>query len=351
MLLFDAHLDLSLNALDWNRDLRLSAEDLRNAESGMDDMPGRGAGTVTLPEMRRGEVGICVATLLAPTSRPENPVPAWNSPPQSWAHMQGQIAWYRAMCAAGEMRLISDCVSMEKHLGQWKDGPVGYVLSLEGADPIIELSLLEELYNDGLRALGPAHYGPGRWANGTDSTGGLSPKGRDLISEMDRLGIILDVSHLCDDTFWEALGIFEGAVWASHTNSRVLVPHNRQNSDEQYKALIERGAVIGVVADAWMLAPGWMRHESTPAEMGVTIETMIDHIDHICQLASNADHVGIGSDLDGGFGREQSPADLDTIADLQRLEGLLAGRGYAAADIEKIFHGNFLRVLRHAWTG
>jgi membrane dipeptidase len=231
----------------------------------------------------------------------------------------------------------------------WRSGPIGYILSLEGADSLYHLDLLERSYEQGLRAVGPAHYGPGTYAQGTDATGGIGARGRELLAEMDRLGIILDATHLCDESFWEALDHFEGPVWASHSNCRALVPHNRQFTDEQIKALIERGAVIGAPLDAWMMVPGWIKGKTTPESANVMLEHMIDHMDHICQIAGNAGHCGIGSDLDGAFGREQSPADLNTIADLARVPELLAARGYSKADITAIAHGNFIAFLQKAW--
>jgi len=349
MLLFDAHLDLSMNAMDWNRDLRLPAEAIRLAEHGMTDRRGRAGGTVTFPDMRRGEVGICVGTLIAPTARPQNPILGWNSPEQAWAQIHAQYAWYEAMQAEGEIALITSAEQLDRAERCWAapdhDTPIGVVVSLEGADPIRQLGDLETLRARGLRALGPAHYGPGRYANGTDATGGLPACGRDLVKEMDRLGLILDATHLCDDCFWEALDLFEGPVWASHSNCRSLVPHNRQFSDDQFKALFERDAVIGSVFDVWMMIPDWVRGKSKPLEAGVFIETIGNHIDHIAQLAGTAKHCGIGSDLDGGFGREQSPGDLDTIADLQTLRGILQKRGFSDDDIEGIFHRNFVGFL------
>ena len=98
-----------------------------------------------------------------------------------------------------------------------------------------------------------------------------------------------------------------------------------------------------------MIVPNWVRGASTPERDGVTLERVVDHIDHICQLAGNAQHCGIGSDLDGAFGTEQCPADVDTIADLATLPGVLAARGYAREDVEQIAHGNFVRFLRNAW--
>jgi len=163
------------------------------------------------------------------------------------------------------------------------------------------------------------------------------------------MNMILDVTHLCDESFSEVLDVFGGPVWASHNNCRALVPNDRQFSDEQILRLIERGAVIGAALDAWMMVPNWKRGETTSELTGVKLEHLIDHMDHICQLAGNARHIGIGSDLDGGFGREQSPGNLDTIADLQKLPDLLSARGYSDDEIVGVMHGNFLRFLRKVW--
>ena len=167
---------------------------------------------------------------------------------------------------------------------------------------------------------------------------------------MERLGVILDVTHLCDTSFWEALDGFGGPVWASHSNCRALVPHERQLSDEQIQALIGRGAVIGAALDAWMLVPGWKRGETKPEVAGVRLAHVVDHVDHVCQLAGNARHAGVGSDLDGGFGREQCPGDLETIADLQQIGSLLDQRGYSADDVRLILHGNLIRFLEESWN-
>src|SRR5437762_10280764 len=324
MLLFDAHLDLAMNALEWNRDLTWSIDEIRRREKGMTDKPDRGQGTVCLGEMRRGRVGLCVATQIARIEHNAfSPVFGWRSQEQAWAQTQGQFAWYRAMEEAGQMTQIADATGLERHLNLWLQDPpdsspsssscpassssstqvdsanedesededeassgerlpIGYILSLEGADSIVTLKHLERAYEQGLRALGPAHYGPGVYANGTDATGGFNSKGRELLKEMGRLGIILDATHLCDDCFWEALDQFGGPMWASHQNCRALVPHNRQFSDEQIKALVERGAVIGAALDAWMLVPGWVRKKTTPESAGLTMEKIVEHIDHVC---------------------------------------------------------------------
>lgn len=356
MFTIDAHLDLSMNAMEWNRDLTRPLTEINAREQGMTDKPDRGNGTVSLPELRKGNVGLVVATQIARFVATDNPLPGWHSPQQAWAHTQGQLAWYRAMEKQGELKQIRNWQELEAHLAYWNAGEdksqkaIGYILSLEGADSIVSLDYLETAFENGLRALGPAHYGPGRYAYGTDSSAPLSQQGKDLLRKMDELGIILDATHLCDLAFWDALDHFQGPVWASHNNCRALVDHNRQFSDEMIKALIARGAVIGGVFDAWMLSPGWIRGKSTPKERNVTLNTLLDHFDHICQLAGNANHIGIGSDLDGAFGKEQCPSDLETIADLQKIPDLLLARGYSDEDIQKVMHGNWLRFLKKAWS-
>jgi membrane dipeptidase len=355
MFIFDAHLDLAMNAMEWNRDLRKPIHEIREIEKNMTDKPDRGKNVVCFPELRKGNIGLVVATQIARYVKPDSEIPGWLSPEQAWAQTQGQLAWYKAMEDDGQMVQIKNLLDLEKHLLLWNDGstnddkPIGYIISLEGADSIVTVKHLERAYAYGLRAVGPGHYGPGRYAQGTNATGGIGKDGRELLKEMQRLNIILDATHLCDDSFWEAMDHFSGHVWASHNNCRALVDHNRQFSDEQIKELISRGAVIGGVFDTWMMVPNWIKGKSTPKEMNCGLEVVIDHMDHICQIAGNANHIAIGSDLDGAFGKEQSPYDLDTIADLQKIPTLLAKRGYREADISNVMHGNWLRFLRKAW--
>jgi len=355
MFIIDAHLDLAMNAMEWNRDLRQPLVEINKKETGMTDKAGRGNAMVSFNELRKGNIGLVVATQIARYAAPGNPFHGWHSPGQAWAQTQGQLAWYKAMEEEGELMQVKDLRSLDIHLAYWDNDEserktIGYILSLEGADSLVTLDHLHRAYEYGLRAIGPAHYGPGRYANGTDATGKMNENGLLLLKEMEKLNIILDATHLCDDAFWQAMDHFHGHVWASHNNCRALVDHNRQFSDDQIKILIERDAVIGAAFDAWMLVPNWVRKKSIPRDMNCDLEKVIDNIDHICQLAGNTDHVAIGSDLDGAFGKEQSPYDLETIADLQKLPALLKKRGYADESINNIMHGNWLRFLRKAWS-
>jgi membrane dipeptidase len=349
-------LDLAWNAIDWNRDLRLPAADLRRAEQGMDGK-GRGGGTVSFPELRRGRVGVFIATLLARLLRP-NLMPAiqrYTSMEAAYAAAYGQLAYYRALEQEGLLRWIKDAPTLEAHVRAWERGgegdePLGFILSMEGADPVLSPEQVREWWDAGLRIIGPAHYGVSPYAHGTGTEGGLFPQGPALLEEMQRVGMILDVTHLSDQCFDEALDLYGGPVLASHHNCRALVPNQRQLTDDQIKRLVARGAVIGTALDAWMLYPNWVRGQTRPDEAGVKLETMVDHIDRVCQLAGSARHAAVGTDLDGGFGREQSPADLDTIADLQRLPDLLRRRGYDAEAVRGICYANWVRFFREAWS-
>ncbi|MCD6290625.1 MAG: dipeptidase [Anaerolineae bacterium] len=357
MLIIDAHLDLAWNALQWNRDLRLSAYTIRTQEGGTAG-PGRAQGTVALPEMRRGRVALSFVTMLARSTGEAVPHLDYPSPLQAYGIAQGQLAYYRALEQLGHARIIADAEALEQHMAEWQawdasdesdadTPPLGFVLAMEGADPILTPEQVEAWWNAGLRVLGITHYGHGRYAGGTGVEDGLTDLGAALLTEMERVGMILDVTHCSDRSFWQALERFNGPVLASHNNCRALVPHQRQFSDEQLRAIIERDGVIGVAFDAWMLQPGWVKGQST--NESVTLANVVDHIDHICQVAGDSRHVGIGSDLDGGFGREQSPRDLDTIADLQHIPHLLTQRGYTEQDVTSIMHGNWTRLLRRAW--
>lgn len=358
MLVFDAHLDLAWNALDWNRDLLRSVHDIRRDELAdrAVDFKARGRGTVSFPELRKGKVGLFIATLLPRLFRP-NVMPAiqrYASMDAAHAAAVGQMDYYRTLERAGHLTWIKDAAGLDRHVAAWQTGespePLGFILSMEGADSVLSPAQVEEWYAMGLRIIGPAHYGVSPYAHGTGTVGGLFPMGKPLLKEMERVGMILDVTHLSDQCFDEALDVYGGPVLASHHNCRALVPDQRQLTDAQIKRLVGRGAVIGSALDAWMLSPNWVRGTTEPKGANVSMDTYVDHIDRVCQLAGNCRHAAIGTDLDGGFGTEQTPHDLDTIADLQRVPALLTKRGYTDADVKLIMHGNWVRFFRTAWS-
>jgi membrane dipeptidase len=363
-LLIDAHLDLALNALNYDRNLRLSLAKMNEAEASMDDHPFRGRGTLTLPEMRRAGIAVCVVTLLA-RSGPRHQRQArygrgdldHATREAAYAACHAQIAYYRLMERRGELRIITTTAGLDEHWRRWATAspddwsslPIGAVISMEGADPILEPSDLKYWWDLGLRAIGPSHYGYSHYAAGTAVDGTLTAGGRALLAEMQRLGMVLDVTHFSDDSMAEALDRFNGEVWASHHNCRALVPWQRQLTDEQIQRLVGRGAVIGIAFDAVMLYPGWVRGETSPEVLDISAAA--DHIDHICQLAGDVRHVGIGTDLDGAYGSEQTPRELKSIVDVHRLEDILSSRGYSDEEIDAVFFRNWLWKLRQALPG
>ena len=350
MLAFDLHLDLALSAIALNRDLTLSVEDCRRSEEGIEGRM-RGHNTVTFPEMRCGHVGLCIATVLGRVASGPGGPSVHRSHELAYAAAQGMLAYYRRLESMGICRLIRTADQLAETAAAWStptppsqsDAPLGFLLGTEGADCIVTPSQLGEWWEAGLRSVSLVHFSHSQYAIGTGSDGPLTPAGRDLLTAMDEVGAILDITHQSDTSFWESLDRFKGPVFASHQNCRTLVPGPRQFTDDQLKALIERDAVIGHALDNWQLFPSYQRGQTPKSD--VTLNHLADQIDHVAQLAGSARHSAIGSDLDGLFGYEQTPAEVDTIADFQKVPALLTSRGYTDADVAGIMSGNALRFF------
>ncbi|HEX6983801.1 MAG TPA: membrane dipeptidase [Planctomycetaceae bacterium] len=356
--ILDAHLDLAMNAVYYDRDVTLPLEELNDQEAGLTDQPFRGRATTTLPELRRAGVAVCLATLLARSGPKHVRQPSYRRSDLDFGLREGaalschaQLAYYRLLERRGLIRLIRTAAELDDHWSAYvaagdrrETVPLGVVLTMEGADPILSPDEAGLWWEEGVRAVGITHYGFSHYGAGTGVDGPLTDAGRAILAEFERLGMALDVTHLSDTSMAEALDRFSGPVWASHHNCRALVPWDRQLTDEQIVRLAGRDAVIGVACDAVMLSPGWVRGVTRPEVVG--LDALADQIDHIVQRTGGTRHVGIGTDLDGGYGNEQTPRDLRRYADLRRLEDLLAGRGYGADDLDAIFFGNWLRKLR-----
>lgn len=354
-LIIDSHLDLAWNALSWKRDITRPVVEINAAESALHDHRCRGNATTSLPEMRRGGVGLCLATLLARAPTQDGPIfdrgdLDFRTPDMAYASARGQLAYYQRLEERGELRVVTTTQELEAHWESWAEKsdpsrlPVGAIIAMEGSDGIVDPDQVPHWYGLGLRVASLVHYGRNAYAGGTGDDTPLSTEGRELLAAFERSGIILDVTHLCDRSFDGALDAYEGPLLASHSNCRALVPHDRQFTDDQLRRLLGRGAVIGLAFDAWMLYPEWVRGETS--RQVVTIEAVADHLDHIVSLAGGVSQVAIGTDLDGGYGTEQTPLGLDTIADLERLEAIFGRRGYSSEEIDLIFHGNWLRFFR-----
>ena len=363
-LVVDAHLDLAWNAMSLNRDMTSSLEEVRRAEATWDDDPSRGRSTVTLAEMRRSGVAICIATLLAragpyPPKKPPLARMDIDYPTQAIAHAvaRGQLAYYELLESLGEIRILRTRGDLDEHWTRWAQPhaaggashaqlPVGVILGMECADPILAPPQLRQWWAQGLRNIEPSHYGHSRYAAGSSAEGGLTPMGVELLAQMQEFGAILDLTHLSDQSIDEALDLYGGPVLASHSNCRSLVEGQRQLPDRHIRQIIDRDGVIGAALYNAMLRAGWQYGKD--AADRVPLETVALHIDHVCQLAGDSRHAGLGSDLDGGFGNEATPLGIDTIADLHKIAEPLDKRGYRGADLDNIFHANWLRLFQAA---
>ena len=256
---------------------------------------------------------------------------------------------------AGEITFIKTTADLNACAKTWENPspttPIGLILSMESADPILGPDQVEEWWEAGLRSVSLTHFGVNTYGHGTGTEGGLYPPAYPLMDALGETDIALDLTHASDLTFWQILDYWDGPVHASHCHCRALVPGQRHLSDEMIKAIVERGGVIGMVFAEQFLNPRWNWDDPGTHYTTATrpMKAIIEHIDHICQLTGNADHVAFGTDLDGGFGRELSPTDLNTIADLQSFLNVLRRHGYSEEDVAKIAHGNLLRFFRKAW--
>lgn len=346
--IFDGHLDLAWNALQWNRDLHEPVDVLRVRE-GSKAGSGYGTNTVSLPELARAPVRMCFATALARSSGVTRDHIDFASIEQANAIAWGQMAYYRALERQAAVTRVLDLDDLRHHLASVTDPSalLGIVPCMEGADPILDPEDARTWHGAGLRMVGLSHYGQGRYAGGTGTSTGLTDIGRELLNVMGQLGMILDLTHLSDPAFDQALEAFSGPVIVSHANCRTLVPTQRQLTDDQIRAVAGRGGVIGAALDAWMLVPGWVKGQrGNPV---ATLEHVADHIEHVCTITGSTEHAAIGTDLDGGFGTEQSPVDVPTIASLGRIAEILRKRGFDRKAIGQVCHGNWVRTLERAW--
>lgn len=353
MIVVDAHQDIAYNALQEGRDYTRSAYVKRRAEvrSGQADVLGLAANG--LPEALLGRVAVVFATLFVE--------PAWSSfsgpekkllyatAEQAYRQAIRQWDYYQRLVEThAQIDHIQTAADLDAVLATWDDGVpmdqhhIGLVLLMEGADPIIEPRQLEEWVARGLRVVGLA-WSETRYAGGTDRPGPLTPLGRELLDVMMDFNLVLDLSHTTEQGYLEALDRYEGPVIASHSNPAVLWNHQRNLTDLQIARLAERGGVIGVVMYNRFLNAEW--HKGAPKQ-DTPFDVILAAIDHICQVTGSAAHVGIGSDVDGGFGANAMPNGIDTVADFLRIGDALLARGYRQDDVERIMSGNFLRILR-----
>jgi membrane dipeptidase len=316
MLIADAHLDLSYNALA-GRDVLKPAI----------DQPADGPfiPTVGLPDLARGGVSVVCATVFT------EPTP---DPDEAYARGQAHLDWYRKQESAGTMRFARTASDLTRPgRGQLA------ILLMEGADPFRTPADVAAWHAAGLRAVGLA-WKQTRYAGGTGDPAPLTAAGVELVPVLDRFGIVHDTSHLAEESFWQLLDLATGPVMASHSNCRAIVPTDRQLSDEMIRAVVARGGVIGInFFDKFLLRP------ATYGSRRATLADVVEHMRHICDLAGNSSQVGLGTDMDGGLGRDQIPVEIVTSADLPRVGDALSTAGFDDDSVAKILGQNWARFF------
>ncbi len=357
-LLIDAHEDIAYSMLTFGRDYRRSAYEIRSSEVGTPHPQNNGDALLGWPEYQRGQVGLVIASLYVTSKQfADGPfeTQVYRTPADGYRLLRAQYDLYLRICeeAPQKFRLVFDKNHLEETLLPWKTAPaaypdrtnpVGLVLMMEGAESVSSQRELEEWWQLGLRIIAPVWAGS-RYCGGSKVPGRFTKEGFLFLDSMAELGYTLDIAHMSEESAVQALDVYPGVIIASHANARALLkddPDERHLSDSVLRRLFDRDGVIGVMPYNSFLLPGW---KNTDPREQVTLAMLIEHIDHICQLAGDARHVGIGSDFDGGFGRPAVPLEIDTIADLQKIAPLLSDRGYPEEDVEAIFHGNWLRKL------
>jgi membrane dipeptidase len=357
-LIIDSHQDIAWNTLTYGRDYTRSAYETRRLEAGTVVPELNGDCTVGWPEYQRGQVATIFATLFATPARKKEAGDTVFYADFQTAHRlyRDQITFYRRLVDShpDKFRLIASTKELDSVIEHWskptpeEEGhPVGMIYLMEGADGIRSPNELEEWYDLGLRIIGLAWAGT-RYCGGTGEPGPLTDEGRDLLAAMMDYNFLLDLSHMDDVAAVQALDRYKGPVLATHSNCAALMKgseSNRHLPDHVIRGLIERDGVIGLIPLNSFLKVGWLRKMGSRREE-VSLDAYIAHIDHICQLAGDANHAGIGSDFDGGFGYQSIPHELDTIADLQMVSSKLIERGYREAEVENVLGGNWLRFLR-----
>lgn len=357
-LMVDAHADIAYNMLRFGRDYTRPVSETRALEKGSYIVQENGDSLISWDEYQRGRVAVIFSTLFAAPVRfrthgAEKIV--YKDFDEAHKLYSEQLDLYHRMqdSTPDKFRILASKRDLETHLDHWASStlkasqPVGMIILMEGAEAIRRVSELEMWHERGVRLIGPAWVGT-RYCGGWKEPGPLTDDGRKLLSAMADFNFILDLSHMDERAAVEALDLYEGPIVATHANCAALMPDsntNRHLPDRVIEGVIERDGVVGIVPFNSYLKAGWSREKGHPREE-VSLNVVAEHMDHVCQIAGDSLHVGIGSDFDGGFGAQSVPPEIDTIADLQKLVSLLQARGYSESDAANILGGNWIARLK-----
>jgi membrane dipeptidase len=355
MLIVDMHRDIAYDAIDCDRDYRLSVAESRRLEAGISHPRRRGQTATGLPDAIAAHIALVGATLFV---EPKNFTPwgglnpmahaisSYNTPQEAHDVAMRQLDYYIQLAASqSNVRIVETHADLDAVLASYADGadPAkrlhGMVILMEGADPVIEPTQFGTWYERGVRILGTS-WSQTRYAGGTQAPGPLTDLGRELLKEMAKYNAVLDISHMAEEACMESLETYPGPIFASHANPRAFCDTDRHLTDEAIKLLAKRDGVMGLVLLRLFWKTDWKPGEP------IDIDQIANAVDYVCQLTGSNRHVGIGTDWNAGMGNDEYPNDFDNVADLWKIADVLQKRGYSKADIDGLMSGNFIRKLR-----
>jgi membrane dipeptidase len=343
-MIIDGHEDLALNVLADGRNYLTSARKIREVEAGAGLESTNGVCMLGYEDWRAADVRVIVATIQAiPREHAQPGEPTYVTTEAAYRQARAQLDIYRDWDAHdSRIRIVETGAQLDELVAD-SARPIGLVLLMENADSIRDVDELTWWWEQGLRFIGPAWHS-NRYSGSSMTGGRLTDLGRRLLDEMSRIGFVLDITHMSDESAREALDRYEGVVVATHANARRTVDRDRLLADDVVYEIAARDGVIGVLPLNWALDSEWKEK----GKADITLDAVVTAIDDLRDLTGGTRHIAIGTDFDGGQGAESAPAELDTIADLPKLAERLERRSYSAEEIEPIMSGNWLRVLSRA---
>ena len=320
-MIVDAHLDIGWNAIGEGR--------------GFLSEPAKGY-VIGRPSLVRGGVGLVFATLYTAPARARRSMRTrfvYENAHEAHIMAVAEANYYRA----SGLKLIGTRRELDAYVKGWRRGQVAAVMLMEGADPVETPSQLGAWTDRGVRIIGPA-WGRTRYSGGTRAPGGLTALGVQLLKAMHRKKVILDISHMADEAVADAFELWRGPIMSSHSNARALVPGDRQITDATAAEIARRGGVLGISFYASHLRPSGF----------ATLDDVVRHAVHLARAAGGPEHVGLGTDLDGGF--DAKHAAMGDTKEFATLRSRLR-RTFSAEQVEGIMGGNWLGFLRTSLPG
>jgi membrane dipeptidase len=317
-MIVDAHLDIAWNAISAGRGF-LSAP-----------APGY---VVSRQSLTAAGVGLVFATLYTAPAHAKHAMQTrfvYENEREARIMAVAEVNYYRSC----ELQLIGTKGELDDYVRGWRKGQLAAVLLMEGADPVEVPAQLGAWTGMGVRIIGPA-WGATRYCGGTGAPGGLTDLGEQLLKAMKRKRVILDLSHMADEAVADAFALWRGPIMASHSNARALMPGDRQITDATAAEVARRGGMLGISFYA--------HHLRTSGR--ASLADVVRHTVHLARAAGGPEHVGLGTDLDGGFDSRYAP--FRKLAELKELPAKLR-KHFSRAQVEGVMGGNWIEFLGRA---